>query len=531
MSLAPKLLSFAVLMALAGGAAAGVKDPAAANRALTQIHASPAAVRGNGGDRFTATHTIVDANGNEHVRFTRTYAGLDVIGGDFVTHSRGGALRSVSQTLTSSLRPSLRPAISADTAIEFAGVAFGTGFEGVPTARQVIFALHTQPTLAYEVVFAGQKANGDPTEMHFFVNAANGRILNQWDMVHTGKPGGGGTSGGTPAVGTGDGLIYDTALNTAFAGGSYNFTDTTRGNGAMYDAAQAAYSTAASRATLFVDANNAWGNGTSSDRATAAVDAAYGVAKTWDFYKTTFGRNGIFDNGQGVKSYVHVGRSWVNAAWYANAMYYGDGGGSYLPLVALDIAGHEMTHGVTQAVNGLVYSNQDSGGLNEASSDIMGTLVEFYANNANDTPDYKIGEKIYASDPGNTKALRYMFKPSGADASYDCYPSGGFTSTDPHYSSGVANHFFYLLAAGAVTPAGFSYTPAQLVCNGNTAIAGIGNDKAGRIWYRAMDAYFTSGSTYPQARAATISAASDLYGATSAEVDAVKAAWSAVGVN
>jgi Zn-dependent metalloprotease len=533
MSLAPKLLSAAVLLALAGTALARPADPAAVDRALTRLHANPAAVRANAGDRFVATNTIVDRNGDEHVRFTRTYGGLDVIGGDFVMHSHGGALRSVSQTLASNLRPNLRPGIGADAAIEFAGVAFGPGFEGMPTARQVIFALHTRPTLAYEVVFAGQKANGDPTEMHFFVDAANGRILNKWDMVHTAKPGGGGggTAGGTPAIGTGNGLIYDTnSLNTASSGGSYNMTDTTRGNGALYDAKQASYSNAARGATLFVDADNAWGNGSTSDRATAAVDAAYGVAKTWDFYKSTFNRNGIFNDGKGVKSYVHVGRSWVNAAWYANAMYYGDGGGSYLPLVALDIAGHEMSHGVTQAVNGLVYSNQDSGGLNEGSSDIMGTLVEFYAANPNDPGDYTIGEKIYATQ-SPTKALRYMFKPSGADPSYDCYPSGGFTNTDPHYSSGPANHFFYLLAAGAVNPSGFSYTPAQLVCNGDTSIAGIGNAKAGQIWYRAMDVYFTSGTTYPQARTATVNAATDLYGASSAEVSAVKAAWSAVGVN
>jgi Zn-dependent metalloprotease len=544
MSFAPKLLSTAILMALAGTAVAAVKDPGAANRALTNIHARPAAVLANPGDRFTVKNTVVDANGNEHVRFTRTYGGLDVIGGDFVTHSRGGALRSVSQTLGSSLRPNLHAAISADTAIEFAGVAFGTGFEGLPTARQVIFALHTRPTLAYEVVFAGQKANGDPTEMHFFVDAANGRILDKWDMVHTirdrARPGGGTTTPPPPpppppvggaAIGLGIGQVYGTnPINTASLNGSYNLTDTTRGDGAMYDANGAAYNRAAGRATLFVDADNTWGNGNLvSDRATAAVDAAYGVAKTFDFYKNVMGRNGIFNDGKGVKSYVHVGRGWVNAAWYADAMYYGDGGGSYLPLVAIDVAGHEMSHGVTQAVNGLVYSG-DAGGLNEASSDIMGTLVEFYANNPSDTPDYTIGEEIYATQSA-TKALRYMFKPSGADASYDCYPSAGFGGVDPHYSSGPANHFFYLLAVGAVNPAGFSYTPAQLVCNGNTTLNAIGNAKAGQIWYRAMDLYFTSGTTYPQARAGTISAAEDLYGVGSAEANAVKAAWSAVGVN
>ena len=113
------------------------------------------------------------------------------------------------------------------------------------------------------------------------------------------------------------------------------------------------------------------------------------------YYKNTHGRNGIFNDGKGVKSYVHVGSNWVNAAWYAQrTCTTATAAARYLPLTALDIAGHEMSHGVTQATSGLVYSN-DAGGLNEANSDIMGTLVEFYANNANDPGDYLIGEKIY----------------------------------------------------------------------------------------------------------------------------------------
>jgi Zn-dependent metalloprotease len=530
MSLPNKLLASAILLGLASVANAAGHSDAARDRALTNIQAKPSAVHGNAGDHYNAKYTVVDANGDEHVRFTRTYQGMDVIGGDFVTHSHGGALTSVSQTLKSSLRPGTRPSISGDSAIELAGTQFGSGFQGMPTARLVVFALNTEPTLAYEVVFAGMKRNGDPTEMHYFVNAGNGQVMDKWDMVHTGKPGSGGGGGSTtPAVGTGKGFVYGTmSINTAGSGTSFNFTDTTRGNGAMYDANQVAYSTAANRATLFTDADNVWGNNALSDRASVAVDAAYGVAKTFDFYKTTFGRNGIFNDGKGVKSYVHVGRGWVNAAWYANAMYYGDGGGSYVPLVAIDVAGHEMSHGVTQALNGLAYSS-DAGGLNESSSDIMGTLVEFYANNPNDPGDYLIGEKIFAT-PGPTKALRYMFKPSGADASYDCYPAGGFAGVDPHYSSGPSNHFFYLLAAGSVNPAGFNYTVSDLTCNG-VAQTGIGNTAAGAIWYRAMDLYFTSGTTYPQARAATIQAATDLYGATSAQTNAVKSAWTAVSVN
>ena len=82
-----------------------------------------------------------------------------------------------------------------------------------------------------------------------------------------------------------------------------------------------------------------------------------------------------------------------------------------------------------------------------------------------------------------------------------------------------------------MNPAGFSYTPAQLVCNGNTAITGIGRDAAQRIYYRALTVYFTSATTYPQARAKTLQAAADLYGSGSTQYNAVAAAWSAVNVN
>jgi Zn-dependent metalloprotease len=529
-----RTLVVAVALALSAGAAhAGKADHPAAGRALGLVDAHASAVHRAASDRFSVKDVVVDADGTEHVRFERTYRGLAVIGGDFVVHSRNGKLRSASQTLKSSQRPSLDARIGGDDAAVIAGADFGTGFDGMRDARKVVFAHNVAPRLAYEVVFTGTKRDQTPTEMHYFVDASSGKILDKWDMVHTAKPGGGGGGGGTPAVGTGRTLLYgNVTLNTAGSGSSFNLTDTTRGSGATYDAKNVQYSTAARRATLFTDADNTWGNNTTSDRATVAADAHFGVATTWDYYKTTFGRNGIFNNGAGVKSYVHVGNNWANAAWYANAMYYGDAGGSILPLVSLDIAGHEMSHGVTQATSGLVYSG-DAGGLNEATSDIFGTMVEFYANNGNDVADWKIGEEIYASNPGETKAIRYMFKPSAADggASYDCYPAGGFGGVDPHYSSGPANHFFYLLSQGAVNPAGFNYAATALVCNGDTGVAGIGRDAAQRIWYRALDLYFTSGTTYPQARAHTLQAATDLFGLNSAERAAVARAWSAVGVN
>jgi Zn-dependent metalloprotease len=256
---------------------------------------------------------------------------------------------------------------------------------------------------------------------------------------------------------------------------------------------------------------------------------------TWDYYKNVHGRNGIDGAGKTTYSRVHYGKNYSNAFWDDGCfcMTYGDGNGSsLLPLVALDVAGHEMSHGVTANSAKLIYSGE-SGGLNEGNSDIFGTMVEFYANNPKQSPNYLIGERLYTVNNGKptpTTALRYMFKPSLDGISPDCY-SAGIGNLDVHYSSGVANHFFYLLAEGAVVPAGFNLTPSQLVCNGNTAAGGIGRDAAQKIWYRALTVYMTSNTNYAAARAAVLSAAADLYGNGSPQYNAAAAAWSAVSVN
>ena len=527
MHTATRLLTAAILAALSTSALAA----GPAERALGHLRANGAIAKAADGDAFIARSVNVDADGTEHVRFDRTYRGMPVIGGDFVLHSRNGQVKGANLTLNSASRPGLSGRVSAAEATIIAGAEFGTDFTGVQDARKVVFARNTSPRLAYEVVFTGTKRDQTPTEMHYFVDASSGKILDRWDVVHTAKPGGGGgsTGGGTAETGTGRTLMYGNVnLNTASSSGTFNLTDTTRGSGATYDAKNASYSRAARGAVLFTDADNIWGNNTLSDRATVAADAHYGVATTWDYYKNVHGRNGIFNDGKGVKSYVHVGNSWVNAAWYANAMYYGDGGGSYLPLTSLDIAGHEMSHGVNQAEANLAYSN-DSGGLNEANSDIMGTMVEFYANNANDPADYKVGEEIYVN---GTSALRYMYDPNlDGNLSYDCYPAGGLGGVDPHYSSGPANHFFYLLAEGTTSLTKTCAPGDSKNATGNGSLAGIGRTAAAAIWYRAIRDHMTSSTTYPQARAATLQAATALYGAGSAQYNAVAAAWSAINVN
>jgi zinc metalloprotease ZmpA len=296
--------------------------------------------------------------------------------------------------------------------------------------------------------------------------------------------------------------------------------DVTRGNGFH----TVNMNGATSGGSIFKDSDNIWGSGTTSDAASAGVDAHYGQKVTYDYYKNVHGRNGIDGAGRTGYSRVHYGTRYNNAFWTDSCfcMTYGDGDGTaFSPLTSLDVAGHEMTHGVTSRTAGLVYSGE-SGGLNEATSDIFGSMVEFYAANANDPGDYLIGEKIRTpATPGD--ALRYMYKPSTDGKSKDCWYSG-IGTLNVHYSSGVGNHFFYLLAQGS------NGSPASPTCNGST-VSGIGRAAAEKIWYRALTVYMTSSTNYAGARTATLNAARDLYGAGSTQYNAVAAAWSAVSVN
>ncbi|MGY5044833.1 M4 family metallopeptidase [Streptomyces sp. 900105755] len=475
---------------------------------------------------------IVDRNGTQHVRYDRTYRQLPVLGGDFVVHLKSdGAYRSADRATRSRISlASVVPDVSAPKAADLAVNALraanlGDALKQVQAKpRLVVDALHGTPKLAWRTEAVGKDSLGNPVARTVLTDARTGAQIDAWDSIET-------------ATGDGKSLYSGTVpLQTTQSGSTYNLTDPTRGNTYTGDAANKTdlciFGICISRApsTVFTDADNHWGTGATSDRSSAAVDAQYGTNETWDYYKNVHGRNGIAGDGKGSYNRVHYGNNYDNAFWDDSCfcMTYGDGDGTtFGPLVALDVAGHEMTHGVTSKTAALTYSGE-SGGLNEATSDILGTLVEWYANNSSDPGDYLIGEKIVRSGFGKT-ALRYMDQPSKDGSSAD-YWSSSVGNLDVHYSSGVANHFAYLLAEGSgpKTINGVSYNSPTY--NGST-VTGIGRDKLGAIWYRALTVYMTSSTNYAGARTATLSAAKDLYGNGSTEYNAVAAAWSAVNVN
>jgi len=495
--------------AIAGLAVLAVTVPVQAAQLATGPAVSPVAAAranavglglGDGGD-LVVRDVVVDGDGSSHVRFDRTYQGLPVVGGDVVVHQDKAGKAKSSSGGVGKLDLSTKPAVSAAAA----GVA---AKQKASRQQLVVFVTNAgQSKLAYKVVSEGRNAKGEPTGTETYVDARTGKVLDSWSTV-------------ADDLGSGSGLYVGTVgLDTTKSGTSWTMVDPVRGGNATYNAG-----------TLFSDADNVWGTGSNSNAQTAGVDAHYGIAKTWDYYKNVHGRNGIANDGKGAKSYVHDG-AYVNASWSDSCfcMKYGDGDPSQGigPLVELDIAGHEMSHGVTSRSAGLRYSGE-SGGLNESTSDIFGTAVEWYAANASDTPDYVLGEEIFTDYNPATNYIRRLDKPSLDGASADSW-SKSVGRLNVHYSSGVGNHFFYLLSegSGAKTINGVAYNSPTV--NGIT-VTGIGISKAEKIWYRALTTYMTSRTDYHGARTATLTAATDLYGAGSAERAAVDKAWAAVNV-
>ncbi|MEE1768571.1 M4 family metallopeptidase [Streptomyces sp. JV185] len=466
-------------------------------------------------EKLVVKDVIQDNDGTTHTRYERTFAGLPVLGGDLIVQeSKSGTTQGVTKAskVTSGqlkavdLKADIAPAKAEKQALGLAKADGAKKAEADRAPRKVVWMAQGKPQLAYETVVGGLQQDGTPNELHVITDAATGAKLYEWQGVENG-------TGNTQYNG-------QVTLGTA---PSYTLTDTGRGNHKTYNLNHGSSGTG----TLFTNTTDVWGNGNPSNAETAAADAHYGAAETWDYYKNVHGRTGIRGDGVGAYSRVHYGNAYVNAFWQDSCfcMTYGDGEGNLKPLTSLDVAAHEMSHGVTAATANLVYSGE-SGGLNEATSDIFAAGVEFYSNTAADPGDYLVGEKIDINGDGTP--LRYMDKPSKDGASKDAWYSG-IGNIDVHYSSGPANHFFYLLSegSGAKVVNGVSYDSPT---SDGLPVTGIGRAKAEQIWFKALSTKFTSTTNYAAARTGTLAVAGELYGTTSAEYKAVGDAWAAINV-
>jgi Zn-dependent metalloprotease len=521
---------------------------------------------------FRIQGTSRDAQGHAHVRIQQTYRGIPVWGGNAILHADAeGRELPMTDALKRGIRVDTQPRLGASEALATAHAVLApkgtyahaprTELVLVPRIQRIVNPLRegqilnamdvADIVLAYDLAWHihAELENGTAETLHrdFFVDAHSGALMRQWDTLHT-----------TGTTGTGNSQYSGTvSLSTNTTATGYELVDTTRGLGAAHPTTgllfnrtyDLAHGTPASGApgSTYADADNTWGDGTNynggatanANGQTAAVDAHYGTERTLDMFQNVLGRTGVDGLGTATFNRVHYGISFDNAFWSDSCfcMTYGDGSGpasgGFNTLTQLDVIGHELSHGVTATSvsgGGLEYIGE-SGALNEANSDIFGTMVEFYTRGAGGTGatipetggNWTIGEQL------NPTPLRWLYKPSLDGYSVDVW-SPDIYKLDVHLSSGPINRMFYFLSQGASSDSASNYFTAYLP----SGMTGISNDKAARIWYRTLTQKLTYTSQFREARLGAIQAADELYpgtgGIPSPEYQAVQNAFHGINV-
>ncbi|MFM2268692.1 MAG: hypothetical protein RL757_2133 [Bacteroidota bacterium] len=518
----------------------------------------------NAGQNFEAFDSWQDEVGQNHLRLQQYFNGIKVWNGIAIAHTKNGRMSSlngrwfptptlstVQPTLTNAAAEQVvRTAISAKN-IEWVSLdpnQLGMLKNAQPIKSELVI-FHREERLDQERLAWHISARPNLLSMwEYFIDAQTGEILNLYPSIcdimggescrnpahahekplekanHTG----GGTFlsptvvDGTVAATAIDARNISRSLNAYQVGTSYYLIDATR---PMFSAARSNMPNAPIGAIVTFDAQNTspetnrftYGlvrstNNTWADR--NAVSGHYNSGEAYNYYRTTFNRNSINGQGGNIFSLVNVadanGRGMDNAFWDGEAMYYGNGDQAFTPLArGLDVAGHEMSHGVVQATANLTYQNE-SGALNESFADVFGAMI--------DRDDWLMGEDVVRTSAFPSGALRSLQDPhnGGTNLNSPGYQpriySERYTGTQDnggvHINSGIPNYAYYLFATDA----------------------NVGKATAEKVFYRALTTYLVASSRFTDLRNGVLNAIGDLYPGNAAIVTAANNAFNTVQI-
>lgn len=452
------------------------------------------------GASFKRLNQDGNARGTTQARLAQTHMGIKVYGYSVVVENDdAGKVLGVYGPVARNLAKIAyaQPALDGDAAVRSLQHARGDSKRLIENARAELYVHADAPggaKLAYLTSYVDHRS-GNPTRPTALVDANTGAIIEQWEGLTTGKPGGGGGGTTTPASITG--LGGNTKIGSYTYGTNYSALEGSQASGTCYldnsylNTVNLGGRTRGGSTWSFPCFNSA--EATINGGYSPLNDAHFNGQVTNNMYKAWLGRAPLTFK---MTMKVHYGTRYENAFWDGQAMSFGDGASYFYPLTAMDVTAHEVSHGFTEQNSGLQYSGM-SGGMNEAYSDMAGEAAEYFARGSN---DFKVGADI---TKGNSP-LRWMDQPSRDGRSIDNasqYTSG----MDVHYSSGVYNRAFYLLARSSTW---------------NT-------EKAFKVFMRANDLYWNATETFNSGACDVERAATDLgYGAA-----AVTAAFATVGVS
>jgi len=466
-----------------------------------------------------------DVIGN-HYRFNQYYKGIEIIGAQFILHEKNGTVWYANGHLVPEIKMDVKPSIGEQAALQAALQSINArvymwqndqnetfikkeqndaSATFLPKGELMLTSGREEMTsenlkLVYRFDIYAQEPLG---RYWVDVDAKTGKIVNKLDRIQD---------------------VDVTASNTTLYNGSQDVT--VDDNGAATFTTQEHTTRGAAILTYDIHNSSNFGAATlfSAGTSTGFSDAAgvsthFGAEATYDYYLNEHGRNSIDGSGLTIRSYTHYLTNLVNAYWDGSRMLYGDGnGGSFTPLVSLDVCGHELTHGVTQYTSNLIYANE-SGALNESFSDIFGNLVEFSKEGEPGigTGSWRVGEDVTASHLG----IRNMANPNEFN-NPDTYGGLYWGFNEVHNRSGVQNFWFYLLSEGGSGTNDIGY---------NYNVTGIGINDAAMIAYLNNTSFLIPSSNYRDACDGAIACAEALFGAGSQQVISTAEAWLAVGVH
>jgi Zn-dependent metalloprotease len=468
---------------------------AARGGAATMAHSRHEQLIGADSDSRLLMRSRRSDHGATNFRYEQTWRGIPIFGeGVVVSEDVAGNARGLFGTLVSGLDndiASTRPAMTRQNALA-AGkrLHLGNRLSSYRTENEksdlVVFIDDSgRGHLAYAVSYFADGPSVSPTRPMLLIDANSGAVLKQWEnlqhaLVGTGP--GGNEKTGQYEYGTDYGYLDVAESGTTCTMNNTNVKSVNLNNSSS-NTSTTAFAYTCPRNTVKA-INGAY---------SPINDAHYFGGVVFAMYQAYVGMAPLSFQ---LVMKVHYKTAYENAFWDGSAMTFGDGASTFYPLVSLDVSSHEVSHGFTEQQSNLTYDNQ-SGGMNEAYSDMAGEAAEYYSRGSN---DFLVGAEIFKA----TGALRYMCNPTQDGSSID--NAADYTdSLDVHYSSGVYNKAFCDLAQ----------------------TAGWNTQKAFSVFARANANYWVASSTFDSGACGVETAATDL-GYTVADVTA---AFTGVGVS
>jgi bacillolysin len=476
-------------------------------------------------EEFSVVSSKTDELGMTHVRMQQRHKGIKVWGGQVVLHGKYNHINLVNgRHFPTPQVKEVTPTILESQASQIAETDAKTkstfnhlkSFLGKPLPDQEtvseLIIYHEANELQNEKLCWHVTVKPNLLERwEYFVDAKDGKILEKY-ISHCSIDG--------PRVATATDLnAQSRSINSYQVGSNYYMIDATR---LMYSTSRSALPDSPVGAIWTIDAGNKHPSNsnfgvrqiasTNNTWNPTAVSAHYNAGLAYEYFRMVHARNSIDNEGVTVTSIINVseqdGTGLDNAFWNGQYMFYGNGNTSFKPLAgSLDVAGHEITHGVVQNSANLEYKGQ-SGAINESMADIFGSLI--------DRSNFLIGETIVKLSAFPSGAMRSLQDPNQGGTSLNSpgfqpknmsqYYSGSEDNGGVHINSGIVNYAYYLFVT----------------------TAGMNKEKAEKIYYRALTEYLTSKSQFIDLRLALIKSAEDLFSA--AEANALKAAFDAVGI-